>query len=115
MHDPRGVYCANITPFESHGGRPVAAAFVEHGLRLLANGCDGLSIFGTTGEANSMTADERMGLMQALIDGGVDPELVIPGVGCTAISDTVQLAKFALGLGITDLLTLAVALLSVEE
>jgi len=106
MHNPRGVYCANLTPFEPNGGPPATAAFVEHGLRLLANGCDGLSIFGTTGEANSMTVRERIDLMQALVEAGVDPQLILPGVGCTAIGDTVQLAKYALDLGMTDLLML---------
>ena len=106
MHNPRGVYCANLTPFEPNAGTPATATFVEHGLRLLANGCDGLSIFGTTGEANSMTVRERMSLMQALVDAGVDPQLILPGVGCAAIGDTAQLAKCALEMGITDLLML---------
>jgi 4-hydroxy-tetrahydrodipicolinate synthase len=104
--NPQGVYCANLTPFEPNGGPPIAAAFVEHGQKVLADGCDGLSIFGTTGEANSMTVHERIDLMRALVDGRVDPKQIMPGVGCAAIGDTVTLAKYALSLGITDLLML---------
>ena len=105
MFEPRGVYCAVTTPFEPGGG-PAHAAFVAHCGRLLANGCDGLSILGTTGEANSMTLEERMGVLEALVDAGVDPQRILPGVGCCAIGDTVRLAKHALGLGVTTLLVL---------
>jgi len=75
MHHPRGVYCA-----KPNGGPPATAAFVEHSRQPLANGCDGLSMFGTTGETNSMTITERIDLIQALVDGGIDPQLTIPGV-----------------------------------
>ena len=105
MHDPRGVYSAVLTPFEPNGA-PAHRAFIEHCRSLLANGCDGLSILGTTGEANSMTVDERIGTLEALVRAGVDPQRILPGVGCCAIGDTVRLAKHALGLGVTDLLVL---------
>jgi hypothetical protein len=47
MPTPSGVCGANLTPFEPNGGPFASPAFVEHGLRFLANGCDGLSIFRT--------------------------------------------------------------------
>ena len=35
---------------------------------LLANGCNGLGILGTTGEANSIGIDERIEVMEGLVE-----------------------------------------------
>ena len=38
---------------------------------LLANGCNGLGVLGTTGEANSLGVSERIALMEGLVERGV--------------------------------------------
>jgi 4-hydroxy-tetrahydrodipicolinate synthase len=73
---------------------------------LLAEGTDGLSVLGTTGEANSMTVAERVAVLERLVDAGIDPARLMPGTGCCAIEDTVTLTRAALRLGITDALVL---------
>jgi 4-hydroxy-tetrahydrodipicolinate synthase len=70
-----------------------------HGHWLLANGCNGLAILGTTGEANSLGVAERIALMEGMIARGVPAGVMLPGTGTTAITDTVLLTRRAEELG----------------
>ncbi len=66
---------------------------------LLANGCNGLAVLGTTGEANSLGVRERIELLEGLIARGIPASKMLPGTGTTAITDTVLLTKKAEQLG----------------
>jgi 4-hydroxy-tetrahydrodipicolinate synthase len=66
---------------------------------LLANGCDGLAVLGTTGEANSLGVQERIGLLEGLIARGIPASKMLPGTGTTSLTDTVLLTKSAESLG----------------
>ena len=77
-----------------------------HSKWLLANGCNGLGILGTTGEANSLGVSERIEVMHGLVERGLPPAKLLPGVGTTAITDTVLLAKTAAELGCPGVLAL---------
>lgn len=59
----------------------------------------GLAVFGTNSEANSMSVGEKMLLLDRLIEGGIDPGRMMPGTGCCALTDTVQLTSHAVKLG----------------
>lgn len=76
-----------------------AARTAAHGKWLLANGCNGLAVLGTTSEANSLGIDERMALLEALAEAGIAPARMMPGTGTTAITDTVRLTRHAEKLG----------------
>ena len=87
-----GVFCASLTPLNddlsvNHG------ALASHCKWLLANGCDGLGVLGTTGEANSFSLVERLELLDTLAENGIAGKKMLPGVGCCAIPDTVELTK----------------------
>jgi len=101
----RGVFAPALTPMDSDLA-PDAGRFVAHCRWLLDEGCHGLAPFGTTSEANSLSADERMRLLDALIAGGVDPARLMPGTGCCALTDTVRLTAHALGHGCGGVLML---------
>ena len=66
---------------------------------LLANGCNGLAVLGTTGEANSLGLSERIAVLEGLVERGVPAAKMLPGTGTTAITDTVKLTRAAQGLG----------------
>ncbi len=73
---------------------------------LLANGCNGLGVLGTTGEANSLGMGERIALMEGLAERGIAPRRMLPGCGTTAIPDTVLLIEKAVSLGCPGVLLL---------
>lgn len=101
----KGVFCAALTPMR-------ADLTVDHALMaahcrwLLATGCDGLAVLGTTGEANSLSVAERIGVLDSLAEAGVDPAVLMPGTGCCAITDTVALTRRAVELGAGGVLML---------
>jgi 4-hydroxy-tetrahydrodipicolinate synthase len=66
---------------------------------LLANGCTGLGVLGTTGEANSLGISERIAVLEGLIKRGIPAAKMMPGTGTTAITDTVLLTRRAEELG----------------
>ncbi len=94
----RGVTAPVVTPFAPDLSVD-APRFVAHAKRALAEGCAGVAPFGTTGEAASLSLDEKLRLLDALVDGGVEPARIMPGVGLCALPETVALMKRAAALG----------------
>jgi 4-hydroxy-tetrahydrodipicolinate synthase len=99
-----GVLSPVVTPFKSDLS-PDVERFVGQCKWLLANNV-GLAVFGTNSEANSLSADERMALLDTLVDAGVDPARMMPGTGCCALSDSVRLTAHAVKLGCAGTLML---------
>lgn len=93
---PKGILAAVLTPMDEDL-KPNHHAFAAHCHRLLAAGCHGLSVFGTTGEANSLSVNERLAALEGLVDNGVPVETLLPGTGSCALTDTVRLSRAALG------------------
>lgn len=83
-----------LTPFH-RDLTPDAGRFVELCSRLLDRGADGLALFGTTSEANSMSAAERKALLTAVRDSGIPGEKLMPGIGSCALTETIDLLTHA--------------------
>ena len=73
---------------------------------LLANGCNGLAILGTTGEANSLGVSERIAVLEGLVERGIPAARLLPGISTPALTDTVLLVRHAAGLGCPGVLAL---------
>ncbi len=73
---------------------------------LLAHGCNGLAVLGTTGEANSLGVSERIAVLEGLVERGIPAARLLPGVGTPALTDTVLLARHAANLGCPGVLVL---------
>src|SRR5437762_2354492 len=101
----QGVLAPVLTPFDSQLN-PDPARFVGFCRQLLEDGCAALVPFGTTGEANSLSVEERERLLDALLEGGVPAERLLPGTGCAALPDTVRLSKKAARAGCAGVLML---------
>lgn len=100
-----GVWVPALTPFNPDLSVD-RDAFVVHCRWLLEQGADGLAVFGTTSEANSLSVAERVDLLEELVRAGVPAEKLMPGVGCCAIPDTVHLCRRARELGCSAVLML---------
>ena len=85
---------------------PDHARFVAHCRRLLDEGCDGIALLGTTGEANSFSTGERQALLEAAVAAGIAPDRLLPGTGVAALTETVALTSHALSLGVTTVVML---------
>ena len=102
---PGGVFCASATPLQSDG-TPDHGLFVEHCRYLLDEGCDGIALLGTTGEANSFSSAERRALLEAAVQAGVSPAKLMPGTGVAVLAETAELTKHALSLGVETVVML---------
>src|SRR5436305_3344088 len=100
----RGVLAPVVTPFKADFS-PDRERFIKHCQWLLSQNC-GLAPFGTTSEANSMSAKERMTLLDALVAAGINPSRMMPGTGCCSISETVELTRHAVNYGCAGVLML---------
>ncbi len=101
----RGVLVPALTPFRADLS-PDAEAFLRHCRWLLEQGADGLVVFGTTSEANSLGVEERLMLLEHLLDNGVPAAALMPGTGTSALADTVHLTAHAVSRGCAGVLML---------
>ena len=100
-----GVLSPVITPFRRDLS-PDPDRFVRHCKWLMRSGCAGLAVFGTNSEANSMSVEEKLELLDALIKGGVPPASLMPGTGHCALSDSVKMTREAVRMGCGGVLML---------
>src|SRR5262249_62263081 len=87
-------------------GGPDAARSVELARHLLDNGCDGLNVLGTTGEATSFSLDQRKAMMSAYAQAGLPLERLMVGTGAAALADALALTRHAAELGFAGALLL---------
>jgi 4-hydroxy-tetrahydrodipicolinate synthase len=100
----RGVLAPVVTPFKADLS-PDRQRFIRHCQWLLSQNC-GLAVFGTNSEANSLAAEERSTLLDALVAAGIDPSRMMPGTGCCSITETVELTAHAVKHGCSGVLML---------
>ena len=101
----RGVIAAIATPIDETGAPDLKRA-TDLARYLLDNGCDGLNVLGTTGEATSFSLDERKAVMSAYKAAGLPLDRLMVGTGAAAIADAVALTKHAAELGFAGALVL---------
>ncbi|KRA97597.1 dihydrodipicolinate synthetase [Devosia sp. Root685] len=94
-----GVFCASATPV-LEDGTPDHAAFAAHCKALIEEGCDGVALLGTTGEANSFSIAQRRDLLEKVIAAGLDPQRLLPGTSQTNVPDSITLVKHAVEAGV---------------
>ena len=90
----------------SENGAPDLKRAVKLARYLLDNGCDGLNVLGTTGEATSFSLDERKAVMSAYKAEGLPLDRLMVGTGAAAVSDAVALTRHAAELGFAGALVL---------
>lgn len=100
----RGVLSPVVTPFDADL-KPDARRLARHCRWLLDNGV-GLAIFGTNSEANSMSVAEKLVLLDHLVEAGLDPARMMPGTGCCALTDSVEMTRHAVRAGCGGVLML---------
>lgn len=100
-----GVLVPVLTPFNDDMS-PATDKFVQFCQWQLDQGVDGLAVFGTTSEANSLSADERMMQLDTLIEAGIPGNMLMPGTGACALTDAVRLTSHAVNHGCRGVLML---------
>ncbi|MCO1576647.1 4-hydroxy-tetrahydrodipicolinate synthase [Crossiella sp. SN42] len=97
------VLVAMVTPFDAAGALDLDAA-QKLAAHLVAKGCDGLVLNGTTGESPTTSDAEKSQLVRAVADAVGDRAAVISGVGTYDTAHSVRLAEEAAKAGAHGLL-----------
>jgi 4-hydroxy-tetrahydrodipicolinate synthase len=100
-----GVLAPVVTPFRADLS-PDTERYVAHCRWLLSQKCDGLAVFGTNSEANSLSLAERNELLDRLIEAGIPGARLMPGTGACALPDAVAATKHAVTRGCGGVLML---------
>ena len=100
-----GVIAAVATAVDDKG-EPDCVRATALARFLLDNGCDGLNVLGTTGEATSFSLEQRKRVMTAYKDNGLPLDRLMVGTGAASVADAVALTRHAAELGFAGALVL---------
>ncbi|MEU9646685.1 4-hydroxy-tetrahydrodipicolinate synthase [Streptomyces sp. NPDC048188] len=98
--------CAMVTPFTESGALDLDGAR-RLAARLVARGCDGLVLSGTTGESPTTSDAEKAALVAAVREAVGDRAALVAGVGTADTRHTVESALAAEKAGADGLLVVA--------
>jgi len=99
-----GVYTASLTPLTATY-EPNLPALVRHSQWLLDSGSDGVALLGSTGEANSLTIEQRLAIIEISAKKLPTDRLII-GTGSCALKDAVHITKASINAGVYTVLVL---------
>src|SRR6202040_2429316 len=100
-----GIWSASLTPLRPDLSIDLPM-LIEHSRWLLARGCHGIALFGTTGEGPSFSLAERKAALEELIAAGIPAPAIMPATGSSALPEAVELTAHAVALGCPAVLTL---------
>ncbi|MEQ1952859.1 dihydrodipicolinate synthase family protein [Mesorhizobium sp. CN2-181] len=84
--------------------RPDATLLAAHCKMLLEAGCDGIALFGTTGEGPEFAVRDRMAGLDAVLTAGIPAKRLVVSATALAIPDITDLARHALTAGVDSIL-----------
>jgi 4-hydroxy-tetrahydrodipicolinate synthase len=99
-----GVIAAIATPINAELA-PDVSRFIKLAQHLLDNGCDGLNVLGTTGEATSFSFEQRASVMRVAA-AELDCKRLMVGAGAASLAETTALTRLAAELGFAGALIL---------
>ena len=98
-----GLSAALTTPFKTDGTVDVDV-MIDHARRCLANGCNSITLFGTTGEGCSIGSRERQDILKRFLDAGIASSSIVTGVLVDSIEDAADQALQGLQAGVRNIL-----------
>ncbi|MEE3121085.1 MAG: dihydrodipicolinate synthase family protein [SAR324 cluster bacterium] len=99
-----GVFTASLTPLNPDSS-PDLNQLVSHVKWLLGQGSDGVALLGSTGEANSLTMEQRLAIIEHA-PKELPPEKLMLGTGSCSIQDAIRLTRASLKAGVFTVLVL---------
>lgn len=97
--DIHGLWPALLLPVSTNGELDTTRA-IAHAKRLLAAGCDGVTLFGTTGEGPAFTVAERKALLESMLGSGIRADQCVVTITALALGDAIELGSHATRLGV---------------
>jgi 4-hydroxy-tetrahydrodipicolinate synthase len=102
MSKIKGIYAASMSLFNKDLSLNIEKTIV-HAERIIDQGCHGVAIFGSTGQAQLISVSEKISLLNKLSQSRHNDKYLI-GTGLNSLSETVNLMKVATSLNFNDFL-----------
>lgn len=87
---PSGTYAPVLMPFKADLSVDIER-LIDYCRWLISQKCK-LAIFGTNSEGTSLCVEERIDIIDQVVEAGISPDDLMPGTGCCAMTDTVKLS-----------------------
>ena len=98
----KGIYAASMSLFNQDLSLNTNKT-IEHAEKIIDQGCHGVAIFGSTGQAQLISVSEKIALLNELSQSRYKDKYLI-GTGLNSLSETVNLMKIATSLNFNDFL-----------
>ena len=102
MSKIKGIYAASMSLFNKDLSLNIEKT-IEHAEKIVDQGCHGVAIFGSTGQAQLISVSEKIGLLNELSKSRHEDKYLI-GTGLNSLSETINLMKVATSLNFNDFL-----------
>ena len=98
----KGIYAASMSLFNKDLSLNIAKT-IGHAEKIIDQGCHGVAIFGSTGQAQLISVSEKISLLNELSQSSYKDKFLI-GTGLNSLSETINLMKVATSLNFNDFL-----------
>ena len=102
MNKIKGIYAASMSIFNSDLSLNIEKT-VNHAERIIDQGCHGVAIFGSTGQAQLISISEKISLLNWLSSSKYKDKYLI-GTGLNSLNETINLMSVATSLNFNDFL-----------
>ena len=93
MNKIKGIYAAGMSVFNSDLSLNIKKT-INHAERIIDQGCHGVAIFGSTGQAQLISVGEKISLLNQLSKSKFKDKYLI-GTGLNSLNETINLMKVA--------------------
>ena len=107
MSKIKGIYAASLSLFNNDLSLNIEKT-ISHAEKVIDQGCHGVAIFGSTGQAQLIPISEKISLLNKLSQSQKKDKFLI-GTGLNSLSDTINLMKVSTSLNLNDFLIKSIA------
>ena len=102
MSKIKGIYAASMSIFNNNLSLNIDKT-IKHAEKIIDQGCHGIAIFGSTGQAQLISISEKISLLNNLSKSKYKDKYLI-GTGLNSLGETINLMKISLSLGFNNFL-----------
>ena len=102
MNKIKGIFAASMSVFNEDLSLNIEKT-VGHAEKIIDQGCHGVAIFGSTGQAQLISISEKIGLLNQLSESKYKNKYLI-GTGLNSLNETINLMSVAESLNFSDFL-----------
>jgi len=109
----KGIYAASMSVFNEDLSLDIDLT-IKHAEKLIKEGCHGVVIFGSTGQAQLISSLEKKKLIEKIINSKFKENFLI-GTGNNSLNENIELMKHSLGSGVDKFLLMPPAYYKYED